>query len=65
MTEAFLYSNISEMEPLFPSVGDSNLADLAVEVIRRSAALSSFLHPVTRRAVVELVRSMNSYYSNL
>ncbi|GAB4230729.1 MAG: Fic family protein [Kiloniellaceae bacterium] len=65
MTETFLYSNISEMEPLFPSVGDSSLADLAVEVIRRSAALSSFLHPVTRRAVVELVRSMNSYYSNL
>ncbi|TYO96738.1 Fic family protein [Geothermobacter ehrlichii] len=65
MAETSLYSNISEMEPLLPSVGDSSLTDLAVEVIRRSAALSSFLHPVTRRAVVELVRSMNSYYSNL
>ncbi|MHB8709609.1 MAG: Fic family protein [Desulfuromonadales bacterium] len=27
--------------------------------------LSTALHPVTRRAVVELVRAMNSYYSNL
>jgi len=65
MAEKSLYSNISEMEPLLPSVGDSSLTDLAVEVIRRSAALSSLLHPVTRRAVIELVRSMNSYYSNL
>jgi Fic family protein len=53
------------MEPMFPSVQDSNLTDLAVEVIRQSAALSTTLHTVTRRGVVEVVRSMNSYYSNL
>ena len=60
-----LYTKISQMEPLLPSATDSGLVDLAVEVIRRSAALSTALHPLTRRAVVELVRSMNSYYSNL
>jgi Fic family protein len=53
------------MEPMFPSVPDSRLTDLAVEVIRLSAALSATLHPITRRAIVELVRAMNSYYSNL
>jgi len=53
------------MEPMFPSVQNSNLTDLAVEVIRQSAALSATLHPLTRKAIVELVRTMNSYYSNL
>jgi hypothetical protein len=53
------------MEPMFPAVQDSSLTDLAVEVIRQSAALSATLHPLARQAIVELVRSMNSYYSNL
>lgn len=65
MTEKAIYRNISQMEPLLPSVTDSSLADLAIEVIRQSAALSTSLHPTTRQAVIELVRSMNSYYSNL
>jgi Fic family protein len=59
------FTNISQMEPTFPQEAGSDLTDLAVEVIRRSAALSATLHPLTRRGVVELVRSMNSYYSNL
>jgi Fic family protein len=50
---------------MFPSNQNSSLTDLAVEVIRKSAALSATLHPFTQRAIVELVRSMNSYYSNL
>ncbi len=60
-----IYTRTSQMEPMFPSVQDANLTDLAVEVIRQSAALSATLHPLTRQAIVELVRSMNSYYSNL
>lgn len=60
-----LYTKISQMEPTLPQESGSSLADLAVEVIRQSAVLSASLHPQTRRAVVELVRSMNSYYSNL
>lgn len=50
---------------MFPSVQDSSLTDLAVEVIRQSAILSATLHPLTRKAIVEMVRTMNSYYSNL
>lgn len=60
-----IYTRALQMEPMFPSLQDSRLTDLAVEVIRMSAALSATLHPITRRAIVELVRSMNSYYSNL
>ena len=65
MTGSAIYKNISQMEPLFPSITDSSLTDLVIEVIRCSAALSTSLHPLTRLAVIELVRSMNSYYSNL
>ncbi len=65
MAEKTLYSHISQMEPLFPSDKGSSLTDLAIEVVRSSAALSTALHPITRQAVTELVRSMNSYYSNL
>jgi Fic family protein len=52
------------MEPLLPDKNGTGLEDLAVEVIRKSASLSTSLHPITSKAVVELVRSMNSYYSN-
>jgi Fic family protein len=59
------YTKISEMEPMMPSDSTGELGDLAIEVIRKSAAISAAVHPVTRRGVVELVRKMNSYYSNL
>jgi Fic family protein len=65
MAKEPIYTRIPQMEPMFPTTNDSSLSDLAVEVIRQSAALSATLHPITRRAIVELVRSMNSYYSNL
>jgi len=53
----------SAMEPMFPEpVG---LEDLAVEVIRKSAALEGRLHAIPRRSVVELLRTINGYYSNL
>ena len=54
----------SRMTPLFPS-GDEKLEDLARELLSRSAALSGMLHPKTQLGIVELVRLINSYYSNL
>jgi len=60
-----LYHYPTAMEPLFPSENSSDLRELAFRLIRDSAALSSKLHPVTRVTVARLVRSMNSYYSNL
>ena len=59
-----MYDKPLQMEPLLP-VGAPDLEDLACEVVSRSAALGGQLHPVTRQAVVELLRLINSYYSNL
>ena len=59
------YRDPIAMEPLFPSDPSGELEHLATELVRASAKLSAAMHPVTRSAVVELVRPMNSYYSNL
>jgi len=60
-----LFDHPSDMEPLLPEDRDGKLAQLGLEVTRHSERLRDVLHPVTRRGVVDLVRSMNSYYSNL
>ena len=65
MTMKRLYDHPSDMEPLLPEDREGRLVQLGLEVIRRAERLRGGLHPVTRRAVIELVRSMNSYYSNL
>ena len=59
-----MYQNPSAMEPLLPC-GGPGLEDMAREVVTQSSALGGGLHPVTRQAVVELLRIINSYYSNL
>jgi Fic family protein len=59
-----MYDGISHMEPLFPT-GDPGLEDMAREIVGRSAALGNCLNPVSQRPVVELLRLINSYYSNL
>ena len=59
-----VYAHQAAMEPMFPSsVGE--LREAAATLVQTSAKLGGALHPVTRRSVVELVRQMNSYYSNL
>jgi Fic family protein len=60
-----LYDRPSDMEPLLPKEGDEESFALALELIRGAERLRSSLHPITRAAVADLVRSMNSYYSNL
>ena len=59
-----MYTRPSQMEPLLPS-GSPALEDLAQKVVSQSAGLGGWLHPVTRDSVVELLRLINSYYSNL
>ncbi|MCK4389024.1 MAG: Fic family protein [Desulfobacterales bacterium] len=59
-----MYDHPSQMNPLLPT-GAHELADLAVDVIRRSAMLGGRLHPVSRKSVTAVLRIMNSYYSNL
>lgn len=65
MVKNRLYDHPSDMEPLLPEDREERLAGLGLEIIRRAERLRGGLHPVTRRGVAELVRSMNSYYSNL
>jgi Fic family protein len=54
-----------EMEPLLPSRPDEALVGLALRTARESSALGSLLSSSTRIAVTDLLRQMNSYYSNL
>lgn len=60
-----LYDHPADMEPLLPGEGDGKSSGLALALIRRAERLRGSLHPITRKMVAELVRSMNSYYSNL
>jgi len=60
-----LYDHPSDMEPLLPGTGEGPWSDRVWELIRGAERLRAALHPITRQRVVELVRSMNSYYSNL
>ncbi len=60
-----LYDHPSDMEPLLPGEGDGKLLNLSLALIRGAERLRASLHPTTRKLVADLVRSMNSYYSNL
>ncbi len=56
----------SSMEPMLPSSGRPLLAELSVEIFRKSGELKTSLPSVTARAeLAKLVGEMNSYYSNL
>ncbi|MBM4315598.1 MAG: Fic family protein [Deltaproteobacteria bacterium] len=57
-------SQIHRMTPLLPEEAD-DLQDLALEVLQKSAALGNRQHPVTLNALRDLLRIINSYYSNL
>ncbi len=52
------------MTPLLPE-GAEDLQDLALTVIQKSSALGNRQHPVTLNSLTELLRIINSYYSNL
>src|SRR3989441_8492439 len=60
-----LFDHPSDMEPLLPKEGEEGSSALALALIRGAERLRSSLHPITRKLVTDLVRSMNSYYSNL
>lgn len=52
----------STMEPMLPT--DRALLDLAMEVAQGAAALGAIVPDGTRRGLVELLRTVNCYYSN-
>lgn len=57
-------SQIHRMTPLLPE-GADELQDRALEVLQKSAALGNRQHQVTLNTLRELLRIINSYYSNL
>lgn len=56
-----LYQQPAALEPLFPT----DKAGEWRELMRKSDRLGGALHPVTQRSVVALLRTMNSYHSNM
>jgi Fic family protein len=63
--ELLFYKLPSAMEPLMPEEGLPKLEHLAIDLIEKSSKLSGALHPITRAALADFLRPMNSYYSNL
>lgn len=59
-----MFEKPSEMEPMFPE-SSGPLIDMAMEVHGEAAALGGSLHRVTRKSISNLLRHINSYYSNL
>lgn len=59
------FNTPSQMEPLLPTKGREALQEKAVELVRRASRLSGQVHPIVGAALTDLLRAMNSYYSNL
>jgi Fic family protein len=61
-----LYAHPAAMEPLLPASAKDALAELTCEIFRKAGSLSAQIpSPVVRTRAANLVREMNSYYSNL
>ncbi|WP_062111230.1 Fic family protein [Collimonas pratensis] len=59
-----MYDSPHQFEPLLPSAHKEQLYEQAGRITRAAFRLASAAHPTTLLTVQELVRSMNSYYSN-
>lgn len=59
-----MYDSTRQFEPLVPGTIPGPLMERAGSIVDKALRLSSAAHPSARRAIRELVRSMNSYYSN-
>lgn len=59
-----MYDSPHQFEPLFPISRTDDLYEKAARVAEASLKLSASAHETSRAAIRELVRSMNSYYSN-
>lgn len=59
------YTTPNTMEPLFPDSEIKRLENLSIELIRKASKLEGTMNPITRNALANFLRPMNSYYSNL
>jgi len=58
------YTLPHQIDPLLPRDPEQKLAAMASRLARESARLGGSAHPSTREKLRELLRAMNSYYSN-
>ncbi len=58
------YDQPHQFEPLLPGPNLGELCEVTRRIFMKSAALSASAGPEARAALREIVRSMNSYYSN-
>jgi Fic family protein len=56
---------VDRIEPALLEDAPSNITDVVAEISARAATLGSALHPRTASHLADLVRIMNTYYSNL
>ena len=64
--EIALYTSPQAMEPLLPESSQAELAQLTCEILLHAGKLSGQVpSAITRHRIALLVRTMNSYYSNL
>lgn len=63
-TVVAVYDHPAQFEPLLPTMAN-RLGELAGEVLKAAYVLQGRVSPELASALRELVRSMNSYYSNL
>lgn len=59
-----MHDSPHQFEPLVPTLPHPDLDELADEVGRRGFELKRSIHPVTEARIAQLLRSVNSYYSN-
>lgn len=59
-----MHDSPQHFEPLLPLVHLDELYDQATRIVQAGLSLTSAAHPTARTTIRELVRSMNSYYSN-
>lgn len=60
------YQHPSAMDPALPTAQKGRLSELSCEILKASGRLTGKVHsPIVLKKVADLVREMNSYYSNL
>jgi Fic family protein len=59
-----LYEAIHQFEPLLPTLAHPELEALAEDLAARARELKGLVHPATGARIAELLRGVNSYYSN-
>lgn len=59
-----MYEAIHQFEPLLPTLAHPELDALAADLSARALELKALAHPATAARIADLLRGVNSYYSN-